>query len=307
MRRTLPDSFSCKPSLELVQKLIEDQLLTPPICMIVPDANSRLRHDEIHCIIKPNKLPSYSFVDLCRYQKSSAESTIYVVVASPELCFLQASETLKIYDAIKFGYELCSDFFYCKNEKYGLSYHPSITSRQKISDFLSRAEKMKGIPMARRSLQYVHNHARSPMEILQAMVVSLPISYGGFAVKGFELNGHAELSTDGKRILGGSSCICDMIWEKQKVVLEYDSNQVHLDSYRHAKDKNRISALGASGYKVFTLTTNDIRSPSKVENILFALRNELGLKKETRQFQKFRFRRGELLNWVIDQMNRDLI
>ena len=50
------------------------------------------------------------------------------------------------------------------------------------------------------------------------------------------------------------------------------------------------------------MTTSDLHKIEKIEAVMFALRNALGMKKEAKQFQKFRKKRVELLDWVRGQM-----
>lgn len=301
-RQTLPVKYGFKMDEVLLKILLENHDMELPLHLIVPDGSYRIRSKDVVCTVRPTVIPDESFVEYYRGKIPATKEVLNISVASPELCYLQAASQLSQFELIRFGYELCADFYYDDNERYGLAYHSPASNRSKLEVFLNRSNGMTGKRKAQQVLPYIHDHARSPMEILQSMIVNLPISYGGFAMKGFELNGNADLSAEGKQILGFDTCRCDIVWKKHKVVLEYDSDQVHLDSIQHAKDKNRATALSVSGYKVFTLTTSDLHKIEKVEAVMFALRNALGMKKETKQFQKFRKKRVELLDWVRGQM-----
>ena len=91
------------------------------------------------------------------------------------------------------------------------------------------------------------------------------------------LNLDVDLSETGAEHLGRKSVCCDMVWTKEKVVLEYDSNLAHLSPSQHAMDKKRATALALSGYTVISVTAQDIRNFSSIEDLFMRIREALGM------------------------------
>jgi len=300
-RRTLPDGFVLPNNDSLIQILKNEFQIMDPISIMASEANKRIRYrPDLICSVMPKELPKDGFIELCRL--SLGEEKCFIVVASPELCFLQAAASLPILDLIKYGYELCAIFFFDQTRKFGFAYHDPVTDLEKMKRYIGQASGMKGVQQARKAIRYINEQAGSPMEILLSMFVSLPISLGGFAIHGFSINGQVDLNEEGCKIIGRDHCKCDLVWREIKVVLEYDSNQVHMESSQHAMDKRRVTALNASGYKVFVITTADMHHLVTLENILFSVRKSLKMKKEMLQFQKFQNKREELYAWIKEQM-----
>ena len=275
-----PDTGQYYIADDAAQWLIEKYGLSVPLHMLVPSAHCRKRSKVFVCNVVGQKLSETALLKLETISKKQPGATNQkeimhtVFIASPELCFLQAAKSMKFLQLIKFGFDLCSIYVDNSQDRYSHTSRKAITDQSKIERFIRAVSNVKGSKLARKAVPYVLDQSNSPMETKIAMMTILPISYGGFGIKRPKLNLSVMLSEQGQKILGRSSCICDMGWLEEKVIVEYDSNLSHLDPQQHARDKARISALSVSGYTVICITAESIRL-ANLDVSFFAVRKAL--------------------------------
>ena len=80
--------------------------------------------------------------------------------------------------------------------------------------------------------------------------------------------------------------------------MEYDSNLAHLTSMQHARDKNRISAMTFSGYKVVPVTYEDVSNFRGFEKTFRAFRKSLGLRTDENALKKYEYKRYDLISFL---------
>ena len=96
--------------------------------------------------------------------------------------------------------------------------------------------------------------------------------------------------------MNGSPIYNDMAWEPEKVAVEYDSDISHLSSAQHSKDKQRASALAASGYKVISITRNNVKNLTELDKTFKVLRKVLGMPRLDHRLVKYRSKRKAVLS-----------
>ncbi|MBR3263167.1 MAG: hypothetical protein IKF93_08665 [Lachnospiraceae bacterium] len=221
-------------------------------------------------------LPKNSFIQLERN----------IAVASPELCFLRASNILSFPALVVFACDLCASYSRSASDPFGQHSRLPVTSVAKIMAFLENVKNVKGIKTARTAIKYVLENSNSPMESKLAAISQLPISRGGFHLLKPDLNARVNLNESGKSLVKRDSLYCDMVWEEQKVVVEYDSNLSHLSKRQHFYDKQRITALNLSGYTVICITAENLRNFRSIEEIFYLLRSKLQMRSYSKEFEK---------------------
>ena len=100
--------------------------------------------------------------------------------------------------------------------------------------------------------------ARSPMEPRLALLFMVGRRQGGFGFEPPELNAVVPLSADGSSIWGFNSIEGDIVWRGFRVIVEYNGRLRHVA--RYGEDLTRANALRASGYQVFLVTSQQMRS-----------------------------------------------
>ena len=216
----------------------------------------------------PSQLPEHSFYKI--------SNELYI--ASPEYCFLQAAVSLSIPELTLLANELCSIYIKDDLAEYGQRRRDPVTTTDSIRKYLYKAENRRGLRKARTAIQYALDRSNSPMESRLAVLAALPLSRGGYGLIKPELNLEVKLPKDAAEYMKCLSLFCDMVWKKQKVILEYDSLLAHLNIQQHFRDKKRATALNLAGYKVISVTAEQLRNFGSVEQLFLDLRSVLNMR-----------------------------
>ena len=293
----LPKQYELFLNKEIIQELLSKYNLSAPLKLLAPDSNARRSNRLYSCITRAERYPSDAFLELEPFV-IDRDAVCRILLACPELCFLQAAAGLSFYETIKFGYDLCAMYRLDKTAEHGQRSRIQITDISSLSGFLDRAEGIYGIKNARHSLKFVRNCSNSPMETRLAMLQILPFSYGGFSIDGQKLNMEIFLSEKAAAVAGRKSVTCDMAWEREMVAVEYDSNETHLTVSQHDWDKRKATALAIDGYKVFPITSRMVSSLQEIEKTFTALRKLLGRRTDIRRLAESREKREELIRYL---------
>lgn len=276
----ISDSKNTSTSIEkdCLTAFIRNNDLTKPVHIMVPQASMRHQGSLFTCHVGSGHFPKNSFILL----------DDAVVIVSPEMCFLQAATTHTIPELVLLACNLCSIFILDKDEEYGQYSREQITSVSAIESFLKKAGDFPGIKKARIAIKYASDRSNSPMESKLATISCLPIHYGGYALYKPRLNFEITLSADGAEILKRKTCLGDLVWPEHMTDVEYDSNATHLSIDQHARDKARFNALTLTGYKVISLTSDQLRSLSEIDRIFFLIRRSLNMQARRERFNQHR-------------------
>jgi len=184
-----------------------------------------------------------------------------LLVASPELVFIQMAASLDLIPLIELGYEYCGSFF--------VDTTGTLRNRKLMTtpgDLLARANRYRGpgARKARLAAKYVLPGADSPREVVLVILLTLPRYWGGYNLSKPVLNHDIRLSAEGREILGFPTVAPDLCWPDAKVAVEYNGRD-HFDDERSALDAKRRKALEASGYTVIEVTNSMIDSAASMD------------------------------------------
>ena len=285
-----PERFSVQTTSNLIRKIADSLGLCLPLCIMKPSGTSRYSSADYKCITLPKHIPKNSFVKLGEgmLPEDLQDLGINIYVASPEYCFLAAASELTIPQLVELGCNLCANYAIDSKNAQSQSFRAPISKAAIIKNFISEAENNKGLYKARKAAKYICDGSNSPMESRLAVVSILPFFLGGLNMHKPDLNKEIDLSLEGAAVLGRKTCKCDIVWEEQKLIIEYDSNKVHLTAEQHAYDKKKATALMLSGYKVISITYEDIKNVTKIENMLKLIRKELNMKNRKGTIEEYK-------------------
>lgn len=183
-----------------------------------------------------------------------------LVVASPELVFVELANELDLAGTVAVGYALCSRYRLDEGSTGGVAPREGddapLTTRRSLESFVGRAAGMHGVARTRQALRFVREGSRSPMESGIAMAINLPPRYGGFGIGEVELNKSLRLRGASCPAGAGGSVVrepdilvtCrDRYGSMRRAGVEYDADGTHLSSSRHARDTVRRNELQADG------------------------------------------------------------
>ena len=181
-------------------------------------------------------------------------------------------------ELLRLGMELCSRYCVDRDELLiSMNSEPS-TSKSKLTEYLSTIDTSYGIDKARTAVGKLMDGSASPWETAVALMLSLPTRMGGFELPKPKLNKSHPLSAMGKRLVGASSLRPDMLWEKEGVAIEYDSDVFHTSTESLRRDSARRKALEASGLNVLTLRSRDFGDFKTLFDNVCVLRQRLGMR-----------------------------
>ena len=181
--------------------------------------------------------PAGSFLQL--------EKQIYL--ASPELTFCTLANSLPIEKLIIFGLELCGTYTFNNDEHCVLYDCSQISNADKITKYVKTLKRVypgfRGIKNAGYAASFLQDYSASPQESRVYLVLGGPRKIGAFGIHGIELNKEIKLSAKAKKIAGQNIIKPDLSISKNKIAIEYDSNQFHDNEGQNIRDKNRLNAL----------------------------------------------------------------
>jgi len=191
-----------------------------------------------------------------------------MVVASPELMFLQLASKLDIHKQILLGLQLCS-------------YSPgnpslAITNKKKINDFLSKTSGHRGHKNALRAVKYIEDGSASVMESMAYMILTLPHVLGGFGLNGAVFNHEIKLKEEAGKRLGQKRCFVDLYYKKAKIAVEYDSFAFHNNPFEQGKDAKRSAILERHSIEVMHLSTIQLYDKGACKDFAYNLASRLG-------------------------------
>jgi len=181
-----------------------------------------------------------------------------VCIASPELLFLQLARTADLIDLMQIGFELCGIYPHPGQVFTSFGERKSFMTKQSCERLLEGCGKVSGVSLARRAISYVVDRSASPMETASAMLLGLPYKYGGLGFPRFVMNEKVVVPSKMRHELGHGEYYADIMWPGRRVVFEYESNLYHSGAQRIADDSSRRNAFARMGYRVVTLTGNQM-------------------------------------------------
>lgn len=193
---------------------------------------------------------------------SATESPLYrvangIFLPSPELALIQASRGKRIEEVAFLGSSLCSTFCLAEDSSTLLARTP-LTAPADIAKVSDGHRDVPGCAHVRSAVHWMLAKAASPRECALGLVLHLPPRFGGYGLPQPWLNEPVVLAQPGKKLADRSYYVADLLWQKQRVIVEYDSDAFHLTSASHHHDSVRRAALEDAGYRVISITRNHL-------------------------------------------------
>lgn len=130
-----------------------------------------------------------------------------------------------------------------------------LSSVSRLRRYLDRAGGAPGAAKAQWALSHVRDNSASPMESLLALRLALPCPAGGYGMPHPEMNGRVAIAQEASSRYGQRYRVCDLLWRKERVAVEYDSDAYHASVQKIAEDSARRSELMHAGISVLTMTS----------------------------------------------------
>ncbi len=220
--------------------------------------------------------------------------------AGPELLLAQEAARGSLTSTALLAYELCGTYAHdplAKTIRYGLD---PVCDRASIRRFIQDTPgKIRGRSKLTQALAYVRENSWSPMESILALVLSLPLSKGGYGVRQLTLNRRAPDGQDCARIpdilLGSTKvginyegeghfetvALTDAAIQAAACVSSESLAQIEMagQSMRASivRDKRRDRELLLAGYRVVTVTKEDLHNQPTLDELVWQLQRLVAL------------------------------
>lgn len=181
-----------------------------------------------------------------------------IYLSTPEFLFLQAANQLDELALVFLGCEICGRYGF--DDTGQVVEHGRISDKTRIADFLGQHATTRGASKALRALEKVLEDSASPMETELALRLSLPCKLGGRGIATPKLNHTIPLGRLATMAYGRDSITPDLLWERPRLAMEYESDEFHTGADRITTDSRRRLALETAGYDVVTVTNAQMRS-----------------------------------------------
>lgn len=176
-----------------------------------------------------------------------------VLISSLGFCYLMASGSQSRPRAISTGME-CVGLYGRRRDVRGFSDRDQLMTKAELVEYLRGARGCYGCRNAIRFLPYVLERSRSPMETAMALVLTLPAKEGGLGLPRPELNVTIRPRPDEYALSQRPQYEVDACWERQRLVLEYNSYSDHLSKEALDGDAMKGNSLRSLGWKVLVVT-----------------------------------------------------
>lgn len=274
------------PSDDVVKRLrwfldLEDLQLE----FLVADHGQRRKTNAMRTHLCCVDLPAGSLVPI-----PSGVDGMDLYIVSPELLFILLASRGTIQEAIYYGMCLCSDFRLDASAPSGVvtRTEPSLTTCQRIGEYLSRATALKGVGRARRAFPHLRDHARSPKECGLGMLFGLPHSLGGLCLGTVTFNPCIKVregtQPDGKPRMARR--YPDILItahaskrNRRDIAVDYDSDSEHRRLGKISLDARRRNAIATVDHLVYySLTTSDAQDFTYLKRLADQMRRQLGIR-----------------------------
>lgn len=191
-----------------------------------------------------------------------------IMVASPELVFLQLASSLDVHRLILLGLQLCS--------------HPpgkpaeAISTKHKLKTFLTKTSGHRGHRKALRATKYIENGSASIMESIVYMLLTLPHALGGYGLDGVLFNYEIIIKEEATKRLGQKRCYADIYYKQEKLAVEYNSFAFHNSPSEQGKDEIRSTILERQSIEVMNLSTIQLYDKLACKDFATNLATRLG-------------------------------
>ena len=208
----------------------------------------------------------------------------HVAIVSPELCFVQMAGICTREQTVLVGFELCGTYAQL-GSKRTLAERSHLTSVKQIGAILRKLPRTH-TSRAAAALAFVLDGAASPMEAKLAMLLTLPTSWGGYALPQPRMNVPIQLGEAASTVYPRSHCRADLFWPDARFDVEYDGEEFH-EGDAHAKDVARLAALAMEDITVLEVAWAQVADPAKFHGVATVVARKLG--------QRLRIRRDDFV------------
>lgn len=205
------------------------------------------------------------------FLKITLQNSQTLYFPSPEYYFYLKARVYSIPElALLAATMIGSDFFYKQNSG-------QLISKERLLGF-TKGLKGRWKSKIIEALAIAPEKTESVQERALFALLSFPKKYGGYGLPQPETNPELPLSENAKQFLPNKQCVRpDLLYRKERLAIEYDSDAYHGNSKAIKHDKNRQCALETMGYTVIPVTKDTLYNPRSRLSLLNLVANYLNI------------------------------
>ena len=246
-----------------------------PLYLLVPQADRRRRVKHVRQRLFGATLPGHSF--------NRIGNDAYV--PTPELTFLLMAHYLSLHELIVLGMELCGHYRLAGantgqllKSNRTLYNQASLTTPQRLSDYLDHVERVRGLSLARQACGYLAADSASPMETALYVLLCLPKNLGGYGFPRPLLNVRRRVTVQAERVTMSKTLFPDLYWPEALFDLEYDSEEFHASAEHLRNGAIRTLALRTMNVEVIAATKEMIYDEDMFDALAKIVAKSLGIR-----------------------------
>ena len=176
--------------------------LERPVHLLVGDASERRLLEGVVCHAAPVRTAP-RFV---------LEAPDGLLVEGPGLCLLHGARKLPLPRLAELCLEFCGGYRLYPDDPRGFVDCDPLITRAQLVRFARVMKGAKGARALGRTLAYVRDDARSPMEAVVVLLLCLPPRFGGYGLPMPLLNHRVDIDRSGRKASANGYYVCDMFW-----------------------------------------------------------------------------------------------
>lgn len=193
-----------------------------------------------------------------------------VLVAVPELVFLEAAASFSPVELLKLGMELCGTYAPDRYSPYGSSDRRRICSVASIRRYLARCPQVPGIVKARDAAEELMDNSHSIFESKVMLGLTLPARKRGLGLRKPTLNDRQDATKLQAETIGEHTYFFDASWRgtlrngtRYAVDCEVDSNPHFRDEAKVRSDAERRDNVQYLGATHISITSEDFKDVNR--------------------------------------------
>ncbi len=263
--KTIPDAKLFRSSINTLPPRFAEAIVRNDITFVAPDAGSRCRSQNIGSRV----------FSLPANQRCFLELGSGLFIASPELCFAQLAKDAEPIELMRLGFELCGSYSLDPSQDHGFHNREPLATSESITKMLGALPR--NCPKtARKATCFIRNGSASPMETYLALMLGLPASFGGYGLGMPLMNAEVNIAESQAQRKNHLRYHCDLYWPDQRVALEYNSREFHLNEKAAERDASRVNDLLGSGIMTVAITRRHIADQAKMDVVAKSLASLMG-------------------------------
>lgn len=178
---------------------------------------------------------------------------------------------LNLSELVEYYFEICGSYALETSDDIQYRERPALTSVEELRAFFSEASGYRGSNKALKALSYVREGCRSPLETAFVMMLTMPKSMGGLAIRAIKTDYPIPVPKRYAALTRRTVFYLDALLENSMTDIEYNGFY-HDEPEQQSIDEERRNTLRNMGYAVITVSRHSFFKQSAFRRIMEAIR-----------------------------------